>query len=75
MSDSEWTEGLKKKVFSLVIVNPSDTACAVPAPRKGEPFGTHPYQPQFTPIIDKINRVYYTQLIECLWHRSIETVS
>ena len=35
MSVSELTEGLKKKVASLGIVNPSVTACAVPAPRSG----------------------------------------
>ena len=35
MSVSEWTEGLKKKEASLIYVNPSVTACAVPAPSAG----------------------------------------
>ena len=43
MSVSEWTEGLKKKEASLIYVNPSVTACAVLAPRKGAPFGV-PYK-------------------------------
>ena len=41
MSVSEWTEGLKKKEASLIYVNPSVTACAVPAPSKREPFGRY----------------------------------
>ena len=40
---SEQTEGLKKKVASLGIVNPSVTACAVPAPRPGSLLGA-PYK-------------------------------
>ena len=41
MSVSEWTEGLKKKVVSLGIINPSVNPPygVLPAPRKGEPFG------------------------------------
>ena len=38
MSVSELTEGLKKKVASLGIANPSVSLCST-APRKGEPFG------------------------------------
>ena len=40
---SEQPEGLKKKVASHGIVNPSVTACAVPAPRPGSLLGA-PYK-------------------------------
>ena len=55
MSVSEWTEGLKKKEASLIYVNPSVTACAVPAPSAGSLLGATIIQ-KLSPRAGKVSR-------------------
>ena len=54
MSDSEWTEGLKKKVASLGIATPQSNLRFASSP-SGEPLG----EPNLHPFLHRLKYIIY----------------